>query len=434
MTDHDFDRSVAERIRAYEARVAGASVPGVDEPPPAPRSSRLAWTLVVAAGGVAAGFALALALNARIGPPVGQPTSSPTPTLEVSESGSPSPLPSEPAAATAPPQATGTLAVSRDGDVVLIRPDGTTVQQLTDDTGATEVPVAWLLDGSALVVAVTADDNPYSSMLRLVSADGSESTELGVVHPVYGAPSTSPDGQRIAFGGDGGASGGIQVLDLADGNLHVMTDDGGTAPLWSPDGELIAYNAADGSGTDVHVVAADGSGPPAALAPDPAQDHVIRWVVSDGNLKIVFESWRGTDETKFAARPWVMNADGTEIQLLEESGLDMDLANREPPSVTSPDGEWFLTVHPTGAFVGRDPVAGDERLLPDTQGWDVAGLSPTFSPDGRFLAYSHAAGGEEPRYVVAIVVLTPDDPKPIEPEIITTGAVSESSPAWRPVP
>ena len=130
-----------------------------------------------------------------------------------------------------------------------------------------------------------------------------------------------------------------------------------------------------------------------------------------------------------------MNADGTEVQLLSESGLDLDLANHEPPSMTSPDGTWILTVHPTGAYLGRDPVAGDEllRLLPETRGWGIGELSPTFSPDGRFLAYSLAAGGQEPSYVVAIVVLTPDDLGPLEPEIITPEGVSDSAPAWQPV-
>ena len=433
MTDNDLDRSIAERLRAYESRVAGAPVPGLEGEPAGRRSSRLAWTLVVAAAGAAAGFALALVLNAQIVPPIGQPSSSPTPTLEAPESGAPSPVATEPPLASAPPQPTGTLAISRDGDVVLIHPNGSLVAQLTDDSGSAEAPVAWLLDGSALVVAVTADDNPYSSTLRLVSADGSESTELGVVHPVYGASVWSPDGRLMAFGGDGSPESGIKVLDLSVGTLTALTDDGGTAPLWSPDGSRIAYNAADGSGTDIHVVPVEG-GEPVALAPDTAQDQVVRWVDVDGRLKIVFESWRDTDETKFAARPWVMNADGTQVELLSESGLDMDLATREPQSLTSPDGEWVVTVHPTGAFVGRDPVAGDERLLPETQGWSLAELSPTFSPDGSYLAYAHAAGGEDPRYVIAFVPLTPGDTERIETDTLTADGVSERAPAWRPVP
>ena len=41
---------------------------------------------------------------------------------------------------------------------------------------------------------------------------------------------------------------------------------------------------------------------------------------------VVFDSQRDTDETKFSARPWVVNVDGTGLQLLADSGLDPQLA------------------------------------------------------------------------------------------------------------
>ena len=99
----------------------------------------------------------------------------------------------------------------------------------------------------------------------------------------------------------------------------------------------------------------------------------------------------------------------------------------------SPDGEWVVVAEPTGAIVGRGLNAEDARALPETQGWTLVELSPTFSPDGRFLAYSHAVAGTEPTHVIAVVVLDEADPEELEPEILTTEGVSESAPAWRPV-
>src|SRR6185503_15285307 len=81
MSDHDeFDRSLNERLRALEARVAGSAAPdlaSIGSGPVRARPGRVWWPLV-AVGGIATGLLLVFFLGGRLQPPSGQATPQPT--------------------------------------------------------------------------------------------------------------------------------------------------------------------------------------------------------------------------------------------------------------------------------------------------------------------------------------------------------------------
>jgi Tol biopolymer transport system component len=94
-------------------------------------------------------------------------------------------------------------------------------------------------------------------VIELVAADGSEKQVLveGSATEEPGAPVWSPDGDRIAFtrtarGGPGvgleywviGRDGRNEVR-LSDGTIGPYAGDGGS-PVWSPDSKLVAWSAA----------------------------------------------------------------------------------------------------------------------------------------------------------------------------------------------
>jgi Tol biopolymer transport system component len=437
MTDHDdFDRSLSERLRAYEARLPGGAAPDLATIGSGTARERPAWGwgALAGAGGVAAGLLLVIFLGGRLQPPTGQATATPQPTSSASGSVAPSAsvAPSPPSLSSLP----GLIAFSRDGDVYTMRPDGSAVTRLTDDPASTSGPVAWLTDGSRLVIArsdnVSDPNAPYPSTLTLVLPDGTDPIEVGIVSQQYAPPTYSPDGTIIAFGGDGTpGSQGIVVLDLARGTLTQLSADGGhgwdalNGPLWSPDGMSIAYQAYDGTSNDVRVVGLDGS-PPVTLAPDPSEDFPIRWADVDGTLKLVFNSWRGTDQSKFAARPWVVNADGTDVQLLAESGLSSLLANHVLPSRTSPDGRWVMSTCDGRLCVTPTDGSRPQRIIVSAMISDGMS-SPSFSADSAFLVYAAAVGIDQGTYIN--VLFLPDG----DPIAITAPESNDTTPIWQPV-
>lgn len=438
MTDHpNFDRSLSERLQAHEARVPGGTAPDLAIIGSSSVRERrgLGWGALVAGGGVAAGLLLVLFLGGRLQPPTGQATATPQPTSSASDSVAPSAsiAPSPPSLSSLP----GVIAFSRDGDVYTMRPDGSALTRLTDDPMTRSGPVAWLTDGSRLVIARSdnvGDPNaPYPLTLTIVLPDGTDPIELGILSQQYAPLSYSPDGSMIAFGGDGTpGSQGIVVLDLAHGTLSQLSADGGHGSdslnglLWSPDGMSIAYQAVDGLSNDVRVVALDGS-PPLTLAPDPSEDFPIRWTDVDGTLKLVFNSWRGTDQSKFAARPWVVNADGTDVQLLSESGLSPLLANHVLPSRTSPDGRWVLSTCDGQLCVTSTDHSAEPGVIESGMISDLGMSSQSFSADSAAFVYAAAVGIAQGTYINVLVLPNGD------PIAITAPESNDTTPIWQPV-
>jgi Tol biopolymer transport system component len=317
--------------------------------------------------------------------------------------------------------------VSRDGDIVVRHADGSGLRQLTHNRNVAMYPVTWSGDGRQLIVVShsTLDPNAPTS-LGLLALESGTYTDVGLIS---GMPSWSPDGRQLAFGG--GEVGGIIVVDLRDGSYRQLTDDGGHGPdcchgpLWSPDGELIAYQAFDGVGSNDVLVVRVADGTVTSPAPHAADDSPLRWVAEGGTLKLIFDSQRGTDETKFSARPWVVNVDGSGLQLLDDSSLNSP-GGYQPITVHSPDGKWIATDCTAGVCIGSAADPDETYALPKTQGWNTAEVRPSWVPGGSHVVYGIGDG----EYGIVVAIPLPEG----EPITLTPDGVSESSPAWQPVP
>jgi len=170
----------------------------------------------------------------------------------------------------------------------------------------------------------------------------------------YDSPGISPDGKRIALRLN---KADIWVYDPARETMARLTFGGVVydSPVWSPDGRYIVFGS---YGKGLFQAPADGSGQPRALTQS--------------------ESYQF---------PYSFTADGKRLAYVEGG-----TANREI---------WTLPLQDQGGQL----VAGKpERLL--SSGFSER--SPSFSPDGRWIAYDSNESGKFEVYVQSFPALSPN--------------------------
>ena len=150
-------------------------------------------------------------------------------------------------------------------DIYAMDPDGGNVTRLTNTPDREDFPV-WSPGGTRLAFAA----GPFDEQnIFVMKADGSGVTQLTDAPGRDYEPAWSPDGTKILFASDRGrAAGSSQVYVMnADGSGETLLGSapvGGTArsPIWSPEGDRIAYvfNDSGTVGDTMFVAAPDGSG------------------------------------------------------------------------------------------------------------------------------------------------------------------------------
>lgn len=216
--------------------------------------------------------------------------------------------------------------------------------------------------------------------LELADADGEGAREmLKSPHPIL-SPSWAPDGVRIAYVSfEDRTRSAIYIQDRERGvRDKVLSKEGiNGAPSFSPDGERLAVTLSDGTSPDIFVLDIE-SGRLTRVTEGGAIDTEAVWIDDD---TLVF-----TSDRSGGPQLYEVSSRGGRAERITFEGK----YNASP--TVSPDGETVAFVH---GVDGRFQIAALDRSSGFFQTLTQGTLdeSPTFSPNGQMILYATEKNG-----------------------------------------
>jgi len=246
------------------------------------------------------------------------------------------------------------------GAVFVANPDGSATRQITHPpTLASDVKPDWSPNGRRIAFLRSAVNGCGAGCetreINVVSSDGSTVTRLAYDPPGKGCtkneqpaggvcrgfPAWSPDGTRLVFD----CGGAICVMNQDGSNVRRLPQDAAGVedhdPQWSPNGRRIAFGRGLGDQRAIYLMNSDGSNP----------RRVTPWSLRGGQ-----PDW---------------SPDGKRLVFY---------SNRDGPTYVSAN---LYTIRPDGTHLTQ---------LTRAHGGRVQHLSATFSPDGKWIAFSRTPG------------------------------------------
>jgi TolB protein len=230
------------------------------------------------------------------------------------------------------------------------------------------------------------------SNLYIADYDGARQTRITMSRAMDISPMWSPDGRTVAFSSWRSGYQDIYLLFPYTG-APIQNPTRGTPerqswlPAWSPDGARLAFTTTrDGGNAEIYVMNRDGSGLQ-RLTNHPGIDSTPTW--SPTGTQIAFVSDRTGNP-----QIYIMNADGTGVQrITNESHAD------RPTWSPAPLNEIAYSARLGGGNVIKvyDFATGGTRQLTDGIGTSE---SPTFSPNGRHVAFTSTRAGKEQIFTI----------------------------------
>ncbi len=192
-------------------------------------------------------------------------------------------------------------------------------------------------------------------------------------------PSVSPDGTKIAFSSRRNGFWDLFIFDLQSSGLTQLTKtlEYEGSPTWSPDGQWLAYETYVNGNLDIYLLeVAHPEKDPLELTNDPATDFSPRWMPGETGRQIAFVSDRsGEDEI------WMARLDNFKERFINVS-LDGDSKDTHPS--WSPDGRYLAWAKKTG---GDDSLVIWDSTSPNSQAKPAGtGDWPVWNPTGIAIA------------------------------------------------
>ena len=244
--------------------------------------------------------------------------------------------------------------------------------------------------------------SPIERGLGLLDRNGGVAT-FNVPSGPYLTPRISPDGKQAAFGSDDGRDAAIWIYDLSGKSAMRRLTFGGRNqfPIWSRDGQFVIFQSDHDGDQAIFLQRADGSGSAERLTkPERGVSHMPDvWHPWDGGF--LFSETKGTEHTL-----WSFSMKDRRAKRFG----DWKSAQYLTP-VFSPDGKWIAyTSLETGlneVFVQPVPMTGAKYQISKK-----GGHHPLWTPDGRELVYDVTAGLSESVSVTFNPAFSVGQPRP----------------------
>ena len=309
---------------------------------------------------------------------------------------------------------------SENSDVYLMGVDGSGIRRLTDWKSDEHVePGCWSSDGTQISFVSDREGNDdifitNAEVFRPRSIFADEKSDLQF-------PFASPNGKQIVYQAEiEKKSGELRVFDRETKRSRMLleTANPDLAPVFSPDGEWIAFqNRIDGN-TEICLIKSDGSGL-RNLTNNAARD--LNPSFSPDGKQIVFSSNRDGNFGLFQL--YLMSSDGgNQRQIHYNNGMSLTPA-------WSPDGKRIIFTNDkedgrTGNFeifrIDLETAASEKRMTFRRRSDSM----PVFSPDGRHIVFVSTTDGNSEIYVM--------NSDGIFPLRITRNSAEDTSAQWSP--
>jgi len=326
---------------------------------------------------------------------------------------------------TAPAEPTATMAalLPTQESSENIAPTATVLAESAEPTPTATPTPPMVVARSLPSITFMGRDVDQSWRIYVMNADGSEVTALSPEGVEDTAPIWSPDGQKIAFVSQRDGNREIYIMDAEGQNVVNITrhpaDD--WTPAWSPDGSRLAFSSFRTGGWEIFVVDTD-----CLSAPETCPDRLTQITNDDtGNILPVWSP----DGTRFAFNS---KASGNwDIYTMAINGADIRPVTTHPENdlspTWSPDGSQIALESNRDGNVEVYVVAADGAGTPR----NITNLSwandhgPAWTPDGQQLVFYSNREGNWDLFATSL-----DGETVIN--LTQTSERDEQTPAWRP--